>query len=95
VIQRKDLPRIYTMCLPKAYQAHEGDIGGEESLGEWAEIELSPAPPPYSALTESHLISISTQADPLLHTALTHISGKGLRDLEVTREEVRGGRVMK
>eukprot|EP01038_Epipyxis_sp_PR26KG_P007666 gene7666-10430_t len=25
VIHRKDLPRIYAMCLPKAYQSHSGD----------------------------------------------------------------------
>lgn len=48
VIQRKDLPRIYTMCLPKAYQASSWGKGDsdEETLG------------------------------------------KGLIDLEVTREEV-------
>lgn len=35
VIQRKDLPRIYTMCLPKSYQVPSGDISeeGENSLG--------------------------------------------------------------
>ena len=35
VIQRKDLPRIYTMCLPKNYQVPSGDISdeGEASLG--------------------------------------------------------------
>jgi len=26
VIQRKDLPRIYTMCLPKAYQAPSASV---------------------------------------------------------------------
>ncbi len=35
VIQRKDLPRIYTMCLPQAYRAGTGDMSSEEdgSLG--------------------------------------------------------------
>ncbi len=35
VIQRKDLPRIYTMCLPQSYRAGTGDLGpdGETSLG--------------------------------------------------------------
>jgi len=48
VIQRKDLPRIYTMCLPKAYQAPSGDMSGEDGQS----------------------------------------LGRGLVDLEVTREEV-------
>lgn len=35
VIQRKDLPRIYTMCLPKSFQVNQGDNAedGESSLG--------------------------------------------------------------
>ncbi len=35
VIQRKDLPRIYTMCLPQSYRAGTGDMSddGEGSLG--------------------------------------------------------------
>ena len=35
VIQRKDLPRIYTMCLPSSYRGGTGDMSedGENSLG--------------------------------------------------------------
>lgn len=31
VIQRKDLPRIYTMCLPQAYRAGTGDMDSDEN----------------------------------------------------------------
>lgn len=35
VIQRKDLPRIYTMCLPTSFQARaSGDQSDEQSLGQ-------------------------------------------------------------
>lgn len=53
VIHRKDLPRIFTMCLPASYQSHVGD-------------------------------------NPAAENSL----GKGLMDLERTREEV-VGEVMK
>ena len=54
VIQRKDLPIIYTMCLPQSYQSHQSN--NSMSIGSNAAGEL-----------------------PL---------GKGLADLEATREEV-------
>ena len=43
VIQRKDLPRIYTMCLPPSARARRGgdggDLGHTAAKGDWASLD--------------------------------------------------------